>query len=190
MKITDALLPINEWSRPGRELKEVRSVILHWTGNPMSTASQNRTFFADRARGTLGYGSAHYIIDFTGEIIRCIPDNEVAYHCGTDKTDPKSGRVYTDWARQVFGNYASEKNSPNNASIGIELCTIDDEGHFRDATIQAAIELTAHICQVHGVKPDNIGTHHMVVGFKDCPRLWTTLPGLFNEFVEDVRRVI
>jgi N-acetylmuramoyl-L-alanine amidase len=190
MKITDALIPVNEWSRPGRALKEFLAIILHWTGNPMSTAVQNRAFFSDRMNGKHGYGSAHYIVDFTGDIVRCIPDSEVAYHCGTDKEDPASERVYTDWARSVFGDYASEISSPNNASIGIELCTIDDDGNFSDATIQGAIELTAHLCRVHGVKPENIGTHHMVVGWKDCPRLWTRSPFLFNAFIEDVRRAI
>ena len=190
MRIIDALLPINEYSRPGRPIKEVRSIILHWTGNPLTTARQNRNFFADKADGHTGYGSAHYIVDFTGEILRCVPDNEVAYHCGTSKKDPASGLVYTDWARSIFGDYASNKSSPNNVAIGVELCTIDDDGNFRDATVEAAIELVAHLCQVHGVKSDRIGTHYMVVGWKACPKLWTLKPRLFADFVDAVKRSI
>ena len=190
MKITEDLLPINEYSRPGKKISEYLAVILHWTGNPISTARQNRAFFADRARGTLGYGSAHYIIDFTGEIIRCIPDDEVAYHCGSSRIDPKSGKVYTDWAREHFGKYAEyyKTNSPNNCTLGIEMCTMDDIGNFRDVTIDQAADLTAHLCKTHGIKL--VGTHNMVVGWKDCPRLWVTHPNLFDNFVTAVKERI
>jgi N-acetylmuramoyl-L-alanine amidase len=188
MKVTDSLLTVNPYSRPGKKLVSVKSIIMHWTGVPMQQAKTVRDFFESRKAGKLGYGSAHYIIDFTGEIIRCIPDSEVSYHCGSDKIDPASKKIYTDWARNKFGAYASEKSSPNNCTIGIELCTIDAEGNFREATIEAAVELCASLCKTHGVKPKDIGTHNLVVGWKDCPRLWVNKPTLFSEFVAKVDR--
>ena len=192
MKITDDLLPINEYSRPGRKMKDYLGIILHWTGNPRTTARQNRVFFADRTRGTLGYGSAHYIIDFTGEIIRCIPDDEIAYHCGSSKPDPTSGKVYTDWAREKFGPYAEyyKTSSPNNCTIGIELCTMDDIGNFREVTVEEAIELTAHLCRTYRIPVENIGRHYDVVGWKDCPRLWVNKPQLFADFKEQVKEAL
>jgi N-acetylmuramoyl-L-alanine amidase len=161
---------------------------MHWTGVPMQKAKTVRDFFESRKAGKLGYGSAHYIIDFTREVIRCIPDSELAYHCGSDKIDPISKRIYTDWARDKFGLYASEKSSPNNVTIGIELCTVDAEGNFRDATIAAAVELCVLLCKTHRVNPQNIGTHNLVVGWKDCPRLWVNKPTLFSEFIAKVYR--
>jgi N-acetylmuramoyl-L-alanine amidase len=98
--------------------------------------------------------------------------------------------VYTDWARKLFGDYATEMSSPNNCTIGIEMCTIDDDGNFRDATINASIELVANLCRVHGINPEHIGTHHKVVGWKDCPRLWVKRPELFAEFVQHVKEAI
>jgi N-acetylmuramoyl-L-alanine amidase len=32
------------------------------------------------------------------------------------------------------------------------------------------------------LKIDDVGTHHLVVGWKDCPRLWTHDPAKFDEF--------
>jgi N-acetylmuramoyl-L-alanine amidase len=52
------------------------------------------------------WGSAHYIIDLNGDTYHAVPDNEVAYHCGSSQKDPASGRIYTDWARAKFGRFA------------------------------------------------------------------------------------
>lgn len=186
MKITDSLLTVNPYSRPGRRINKTLSIIMHWTGVPMQPARVVRDFFESRKDGRQSYGSAHYVVDFSGEIIRMIPDSEVAYHCGSDKLDPVSKKIYTDWARDIFGSYASPNSSPNNCTIGIELCTIDTEGNFRDATISAAVELCSSLCKTHGVKPRDIGTHNLVVGWKDCPRLWVNKPTLFSDFVAKV----
>jgi N-acetylmuramoyl-L-alanine amidase len=133
-----------------------------------------------------GYGSAHYIIDQNGIIIAAIPENEVAYHCGTSETDPASGRVYTDEARRRFGRYASDYSSPNHCTIGIELCPTDDTGNFTNATINSAAELCADICKRYELSAEAITTHHNVVGWKNCPKLWTEKPQLLAAFIATV----
>jgi N-acetylmuramoyl-L-alanine amidase len=96
--------------------------------------------------------------------------------------------MYTDWARSVFGSYAEdpEKNSPNNVTIGIELCVTDNAGNFNPETLKSAAELTARLCKTHKIPLERVGTHHMVVGWKDCPRLWTVYPDKFKEFMKNV----
>ena len=42
--IKDYLTP-NEYSRPGKELKEVNAIVVHYVGNPGTTAAQNRNYF-------------------------------------------------------------------------------------------------------------------------------------------------
>ena len=182
MQIKQEFITINEYSRPGRKLREVLAVVMHWTANPGASAESNRDFFETRKTGCGGYGSAHYIIDQSGLIIAAVPEYEVAYHCGSSQPDPASGQIYTDEARRRFGKYASESNSPNNCTIGIELCPIDEAGNFTDETIAAAIELCADICKRHGLSANEITTHHDIVGWKDCPRLWTAKPHLLDAF--------
>ena len=182
MQIIHDFLTINEYSRPARKLREVLAVVMHWTANPQANAKENRDFFEARKTGNGGYGSAHYIIDQNGLIIAAVPEYEVAYHTGSSQPDPASGRVYTDEARQRFGKYASETNSPNNCTIGIELCPIDEAGNFTDATINSAVELCADICKRYGLSANEITTHHNIVGWKDCPRLWTNKPHLLDAF--------
>lgn len=186
MQIIHDFLTPNEYSRPERKLIEVKAVVLHWTANAYASAKQNRDFFEAKKTGCGGYGSAHYIIDHNGIIIAAVPENEVAYHCGSNQPDPKSGKVYTDWARAKFGRYATEFSSPNNCTIGIELCNIDEAGNFSDATINAAIELTADICRRYKLSINDVTTHHEIVGWKNCPKLWTDKPTLFLAFLASV----
>lgn len=184
MRITQELLTPNEYSRPRKPLQKLLGIVVHWTANPCADAEQTRLYFEAKKTGMGGYASAHYIIGQKGEIIQIIPANEVAYHCGTDRKDPASGKIYTDYARKKFGHYAVhwQATSPNFCTIGIELCPTDDDGHFTERTINAAVELCAYLCNKHHLTADDITTHHEIVGWKDCPRLWTDQPELLDAF--------
>lgn len=197
MNIIDKFLTINEYSRPGKLLKNKLAIIYHYTGTLKHSADQVWNYFESGCPKEKHYSSAHYIIDFDGRIIHTIPDNEVAYHCGSSIIDPISEIIYTDWARSKFGTYANierfndpkkVKLSPNQVTIGIELCAYDEYGNFRDATISAAINLGVKLCKENNLNTNDIGTHNMVVGWKSCPKLWTEKPYLFNAFVEDIKR--
>lgn len=186
MQVIHDFLTVNEYSRPARKLQKVLAIVIHWTANPSANAKENRDFFENKKAGTGGYASAHYIIDQNGIIVAAIPENEIAYHCGSSQKDPASGKVYTDEARRRFGNYASEKSSPNLCTLGVELCPTNARGDFSDATINTAIELCADICKRYGLTEEAITTHHNIVGWKDCPKLWTERPQLLVAFKASV----
>jgi N-acetylmuramoyl-L-alanine amidase len=192
MNIIEDLLTINEYSRPGRKLKEVKGIVLHWTGNPGASAKANRDFFESRKTGAQGYGSAHYIIDLDGSIIRDIPDDEVAYHCGSSQVDPASGKIYTDLARKFFGDYCLNPsgNSPNNASIGIEMCPLDALGHFTVETWKATEQLVVQLLKQFNLGVDRITTHEQVVGWKSCPLLFHNHPEELTRFVTEVQALM
>jgi N-acetylmuramoyl-L-alanine amidase len=189
MKIIEKYLTINQYSRPGHKNGGVKAVILHWTGSPMQRAVNTWGWFETGCLKEKHYSSAHYIIDLNGEIYHAVPDNEVAYHCGSSQKDPASGKIYTDWAREKLGGFVENPavNSPNNCTIGIEMCTTDAEGSFTPETISAAVELAAKLLKDNGLAVDDIGTHNLVVGWKDCPRLWTRRPELFDAFKQAVK---
>jgi N-acetylmuramoyl-L-alanine amidase len=199
MKLTQQFLSINEYTRNGKLRNDTLAIVKHWTGPNGHNARQVWDYFENDCPKLKHYSSANYIIDFTGEIIQLVPDNEMTYHCGSSIIDPTSEVIYTDWARNIFGKYANIekykdpkkiKLSPNQASIGVEMCAIDGKGNFRDATIAASIELDSYLCLKYKLTTNKIGTHNMVVGWKDCPRLWVNKNYLFDAYIEDVKRSI
>ena len=141
MKITDALLTPNRFSRPQIQLKSVKKVVLHYVGNPKSSAMANRNYFENQKNGGR-YVSSHYIVGLEGEILRCVPENEVAY-CS---------------------------NSANSYSISIECCHPDATGKFTEETTNSAAELCAYLLKKYGLAVDDLIRHYDVTG-KQCP-LW------------------
>jgi N-acetylmuramoyl-L-alanine amidase len=188
MKIIEKHLTVNTYSRPGRPLGAVKGIILHWVGVGGQRAINTWGYFENDCPKDKHYSSAHYIIDLDGTVYHAIPDSEVAYHCGSSQPDPKSGRIYTDWARLKFGPYAENPaiNSPNNCTIGIELCVIDNYGNFTPETMEAARELVVKLLKENHLTIEEVGTHNKVVGWKDCPRLWARDQHKFDEFKEGV----
>ena len=141
MRITDALLTPNKYSRSQIPLKNVKKVVLHYVGNPGSSAMANRNYFENQ-KNSGRYVSSHYIVGLEGEILRCVPENEVAY-CS---------------------------NQANTYSISIECCHPDATGKFTDATTASAAELCAYLLKKYGLSIDDLIRHYDVTG-KQCP-LW------------------
>lgn len=194
MNITQRLITPNKQSRPQSSIKEYLGIVMHWTGNPNCGAQQVRDYFEAKKSGAGddACGSAHYVVGQDGSIVQCVPEEEIAYHCGSAQKDPVSGRVYTDLARRRFGHYAENyrRESPNFCTIGIELCPTDWAGNFSEATLYSAAELCADICVRRNLMSADIMTHHDVVGWKDCPKLWTESRVLFDDFVHRVCGVL
>ena len=157
-------------------MPKVQALVIHWTANPGQDAMGVWNFFEDRKDGLLvngqkDYGSAHYVIGLSGQIIRMMPESEVAFHVGSSKLDPASGKDYTDLAREKFGIYATDyiHKSPNSVCIGIEHCVTSSNGDMNDETIMASLDLATDICRRWKLNPKtDILLHKEIVGWKDC----------------------
>lgn len=174
MNIEERFLTPNQWSRPGAPIDRIRAVVIHWVENKLQPAEGVWRYFDDRKRGETAYGSTHYIVGLKGEIIQGIPEREVSYNCGHE--------TYTAYKNMKFGS-----GNPNYYTIAMELCHIDWDGTFAEETLRSAAELTADILHRHGLSPLDITTHHNIVGYKDCPRLFVRQPEEFQRFIEMVR---
>lgn len=80
MEIYEILLTINKYSRPGTKLNMIDGIIVHYVGNPNTSALGSCSYFEGLRDGSGISASAHYIIGLQGEIIQCILDNEVAWY--------------------------------------------------------------------------------------------------------------
>lgn len=59
-------------SRSGRKLFAADDIVIHYVGNPMSTAQNNRDYFASWNSSVC----SHFVVGLEGEIIMCLPLNE------------------------------------------------------------------------------------------------------------------
>lgn len=150
----------NPFSRPAEKLEDVKAIIVHYTACPHATAKNIRDYFDNLKKQNSNdniedrSASAHYAVD-DNCIIEIIPPDEVAYHVGAKK--------YTEIGKS-FG-----KRSPNNYTIGIEMCHDDESGKFNSNTIKNAIELINFLLNKFELKKENIFRHFDITG-KNCPK--------------------
>lgn len=62
-------------ARSGKSLTAIRDVVIHYVGNPGTTAQQNRDYFNTPTTTV----SSHFIIGLDGEIIQTMPLHEMSY---------------------------------------------------------------------------------------------------------------
>jgi N-acetylmuramoyl-L-alanine amidase len=177
MEIKQNLLTKNQFSRPGTLLKDTRGIVLHWVANPKSTAAANRNYFENlkdqpyttaQEQQKARFASAHFIIGLQGEIIQCLPENEMAYHVGAKEYKPD--------AVKNLGAY------PNNSTIGIELCHEDWTGIFNPETIGSATGLVIDLLERHKLTGKNVYRHFDITG-KDCPLYFVKNEDAWKEFI-------
>jgi N-acetylmuramoyl-L-alanine amidase len=159
MEITEQILTKNKYSWPCVLLKAVKGIVLHWVGNPGTSAAANRNYFESLKNQMPPkddrFASAHYIIGLDGEVIRCVPDKEVCYHVGAER--------YTNEALNRLSSY------PNNCTIGIELCHPDGSGCFGNATLRSCRDLVSSLLIAYSLTKDDVYRHYDITG-KICPK--------------------
>jgi len=152
-------LTINPYSRPGYLLEAVNGVVIHYIGNPATTALQNRNFFENLATSHERHASSNFIIGLDGEIIQCIPVDEIAY----------------------------ASNQRNEDTLSIEICHPDETGRFTKESLEATVRLTAWLCDRLGLTADDVIRHYDVQG-KECPLYFVENPDAWTAFKSDIRK--
>ena len=163
MEIQDKLLTINPYSRSGEKQNNITDIIIHYVGNAGSSAMANRNYFENLQYTHKTYASSHYIVGLNGEIIRCIPDDEVAFHSGS--------------------------YSENRKSIGIENCHPNVDGKFNEQTYNTLVELCAELCKKYNNGINNVKTHNMITG-KICPKYYVEHNDAWEQLKQDINNKI
>lgn len=159
--ITVDLIHINNVSRPAIALDAVHDIAIHYVANPGSSAKANRDYFDSldnpAVEGAGRQASAHLIVGLEGEIIQCLPLNEMAY--------------------------AVRSRNPD--TISIEVCHPDETGKFSDVTYNALVKLTAWLLQQEGLTPDHVIRHFDCDG-KACPLYYVENEDAWNKLKQDI----
>lgn len=118
----------------------------------------NRNYF-ESLKNKQVYASSQYIIGLNGEVVACMPENEIAWHAG---------------------NYKINCNS-----IGFECCHPDWGGKFSDITYNTLITMLADKCRQYNLNVNAIITHKMASG-KVCPKYYVEHQDAFEQLKADV----
>jgi len=179
MRMTEALLTPNQWSRPCKPMLEIWAIAVHWYLNAGQSARGAVAWWEQRKDGRHGYGSGHYAIDDSG-IILAVPTTERAYHVGAlPEEQPAFTRKYLD--------------DPNAHCIGIELAHADWTGKPSDSVWANLVELCAILCELYAIPESMILTHWDITGTRPhwnglpCHRWFVEQPGELARLQADVR---
>lgn len=155
------LLTPNEYSRPQLELAKVRGIVIHYTGNPGTSAQQNRDYFESLKDGKGRSASSHFVVGLEGEVIQCVPTTEESY----------------------------ASNSRNVDTLAIECCHPDESGKFNDATYQSVVQLTGWLCVKFNLDSEDVIRHYDVTG-KECPKYFVDHEDEWEQLKTDVKNKI
>lgn len=151
----------NPYSRPQTNLKQVKSIVVHYTANPGTSAENNRNYFNGLAETHKTYASSHFVVGLKGEIIQCLPLTEQSY----------------------------ASNDRNDDTISIECCHPDATGKFNKSTYNALVNLVAGLCMEFNLDKEDIIRHYDVSG-KKCPLYFVEHEDQWEAFKENVMEVI
>jgi len=158
-RIIEDFLEVNEYSRPGTELKEVNSIFVHYTANKETSAAQNRSYFANLAETHERSASAHFIIGYEGEILQCIPLDEQAFAVMTRNDD----------------------------SVSIECCYLSDDGSFTAETYETLVHTLAWLVDKYELSTKDI-LRHYDCGGKKCPLYYVEHEDAWDKLLSDVEK--
>lgn len=159
LNIQEDYLTINDYSRPGDKVGDIKKIVIHYTGNPGTTAQANRDYFQSLAENPVTSASSHFVIGIDGEIIQCMPLDEIAYAS-------KEANAY---------------------SISIECCHPDANGEFSTETYNRCVALTAELCKYYHLDPDTDVIRHYDVTGKECPLFYVEHPDEWDMFIGFVK---
>lgn len=134
------MLPINNVNRPGIKLSRITDIAVHYVANPGTSALANRNYFYNCIRNRKSV-SSHLIIGLNGEIVGCIPFDEISY-C---------------------------TNQANGYTISIECCHPDWTGKFTDKTYRSLVMVCAELIKKYNLGAGSVIRHYDVTG-KVCPK--------------------
>ena len=152
--IQHQFLTINPYSRSGQSLHRVNGIVIHYTANPGSTAKNNRNYFENLRYTKTTSVSSHFIIGLDGEIIQCIPLNEIAY----------------------------ASNNRNRDTISIECCHPDESGKFNEETYNSLVKLVRALMKTYHLQSQDVIRHYDVTG-KICPKYFVEHEDQWKEFL-------
>lgn len=155
-------------------VSRIQYLVIHYVG-ALNDAIANCEFFAEGNKGR----SAHYFVNYNGEIYQSIEDKNIAWHCGSS-------------------HYVHEE-CRNENSLSIEMCVRkkntesldanDADWYFEDETVDSVVHLTRYLMEKYNIPINHVIRHYDVSG-KICPNpyVFNTSGHTWQEFLERLEK--
>ncbi len=153
--IQQELIAVDGAARRGTKLNKVTAIAVHYVGNPNTTAMQNRNYFNQEGVTV----SSHFIVGLEGEVVQCVPLDEIS----------------------------SATNHRNRDTISIEVCHPDATGRFSEKTYASLVRLVTWLCRELELDQTNLLRHYDVTG-KLCPLYYVKNPEAWEQFCGEIGR--
>lgn len=161
--------PCNSGNYKNTSSRDIKYIVMHYTGNLKDTPLNNSKYFQTSGRGA----SAHFFVGETA-IYQSVELRDTAWHCGCS---------------------SGYKTSCRNAnSIGIEMCTSGSYLVAKTTQINAAY-LCAYLCKMIGIDETEVDTYVLrhfdtVASNKKCPAQYVSNPDQWKQFKTWVKNIL
>lgn len=142
--IDEQLISVDGASRRGIDLNALKGIVIHYVGNPGTSAQANRNYF-DSSDSRV---SSHFVIGLDGEIIQCVPLWEISSASNHRNSDTISIEVCHPDASGKF-NDASYQSL---VRLTAWLCDI---GHLSSSDIIRHYDVTGKLCPLYYVEHED-----------------------------------
>ncbi|MDE6873656.1 MAG: N-acetylmuramoyl-L-alanine amidase [Lachnospiraceae bacterium] len=159
LNITELFLTPNVYTRPQNSLKEVKGIIIHYVAGAGTTAVETRNYYEGlKVNSTSKTAeSCHFIIGSDGEIVQCIPTDEIACASGARNED----------------------------TIAITFCHPQADGEPSAQTYDSLLKLTTYLCKTYGLTKDAV-LRHSDLGDQLCPKYFAQQEGKWAAFLAEL----
>lgn len=124
--IEQNFIKIDGHSRTGEKLSDVKDIVIHYVGNPGSTAINNRNYF-DSEKSNV---SSHFVVGLEGEIVQCLPLSEESAASNWRNKDTISIEVCHPDETGKFNKKTYQSLVKLTAWL-LKTCELDDEDIIR-----------------------------------------------------------
>lgn len=142
--IDEQLIHLHNTARTGTELDGVKNIVIHYVGNPGTTAQNNRDYF-DKPSTEV---SSHFLVGLDGEIIQCVPMWEKSAASNWRNSDTISIEVCHPDESGKFSDITY------NSVIKLTAWLLNETGLNEEAAIRH-YDITEKLCPIYYVQNED-----------------------------------
>lgn len=131
-------------SRTGKHLDKINDIVIHYVGNPGTTAQQNHDYYCNEDSDV----SSHFIIGLSGEIIQCIPLDE----CSSASNNRNSDTVSIEVCHKDTDGKFNEDTYASLVKLTSWLCS---KGGLSEKHIIRHYDITGKLCPLYFVEHED-----------------------------------